>query len=436
METKEYAVGYGKGEQKLVLPAEVAPQFVEAERMPKLENVQKAVLEALRNPVGSEPLGKLVSSGDKVVIVVSDITRAWGRTADYLPYIVDELNAAGVPDEQISLLVATGTHRSNTDAEKKLIVGENLFDRLRIFDHDAFDKEANVYVGTTTRGTPAYLDKLAVEADKVILTGAITPHLFAGFGGGRKSVMPGISAAETINHNHLLALTDEVGGGINTTTCTASVEGNRVNEDMCEVAAFLKPAFLVNSIVNAEGELAAIVAGDWYQAWREGATFIAEREGVLVQEKNDIFVTSGGGYPRDINLYQGIKAYVPASMTLKEGGVLIAVLECEDISEPPEYFNCFKYNSLSSMEDALRANFSIPFYIAFFTCYLAERFKLLLVTKRENFELVRKTGAEPVEDLQTAYDLAVYHLSQKGITNPTLGIAPHGAAVIPYFEAK
>ena len=124
--------------------------------------------------------------------------------------VVEELNNSGIPDDDISVIVAAGTHRANTDEEKKIIVGEDLYNRLKIYDHDAYDMDKNVYLGTTRRGTPVYLDKRAVEADKVILTGGITPHLFAGFGGGRKSVLPGIAAAETINHNHVMALSDTI----------------------------------------------------------------------------------------------------------------------------------------------------------------------------------------------------------------------------------
>ena len=126
------------------------------------------MLDAVRNPVGSAPLCEVVKQGDKVVILVSDITRAWTRTSEYLPIVVEELNNSGIPDDDISVIVAAGTHRANTDEEKKIIVGEDLYNRLKIYDHDAYDMDKNMYLGTTRRGTPVYLDKRAVEADKVI----------------------------------------------------------------------------------------------------------------------------------------------------------------------------------------------------------------------------------------------------------------------------
>ena len=219
---KEYKLKYGKGEQSVMLDESKVLQIIDAAPGEKITDLKKAVLDAVRNPVGSAPLREVVKQGDKVVILVSDITRAWTRTSEYLPIVEEELNNSGIPDADISVIVATGTHRANTDEEKKIIVGEDLYNRLKIYDHDAYDMEKNVYLGTTRRGTPVYLDKRAVEADKVILTGGITPHLFAGFGGGRKSVLPGIAAAETINHNHVMALSDTIGGGINPDTCLAT----------------------------------------------------------------------------------------------------------------------------------------------------------------------------------------------------------------------
>ena len=202
---KEYRLKYGKGEQSITLDESKVLQIIDAEPGAKITDLKQAVLDAIRNPVGSAPLKEVVKAGDKVVILVSDITRAWTKTSQYLPIVVEELNNNGVPDEDISVIVAAGTHRANTDEEKKIILGEDLFRRLKVYDHDAYDMDKNVYLGTTRRGTPVYLDKRVVEADKVILTGGITPHLFAGFGGGRKSVLPGIAAAQTINHNHVMA---------------------------------------------------------------------------------------------------------------------------------------------------------------------------------------------------------------------------------------
>lgn len=428
---KEYKLKYGKTTQSVMLDENKVIQIIGAEPGEKIKDVKQAVFAALRNPIGCAPLCETVKKGDKVVILVSDITRASNRTKDFLPYVVEELNNAGVPDDDITILVATGTHRPNTDDEKKIIVGEDLFSRLKIYDHDAFDMNKNVYLGTTKRGTPVYVDKIAAEADKVILTGGITPHLFAGFGGGRKSVVPGIAAAETINHNHVMALSDTIGGGINPDTCLAKEWDNRVSEDMCEATALLNPCFLINSIMDSDGDFYAFPAGHWYEAWLEGTRIVKKQQGVKAIAKADIAITSGGGYPHDINLYQGMKAYVPAAMSLKEGGVMIAVLECDDIAEPPVFFNSFHYDDLKEMEQDVRDGFSIPFYVAFYTCCLAERFTIILVTKPENFDEARKTRAVPVATLQEAMEMAEKII---GKDDYTINIIPHGMDTIPFFD--
>ena len=427
---KEYRLKYGKGEQSITLDENKVLQIIDAEPGAKITDLKQAVLDAIRNPVGSAPLREVVKAGDKVVILVSDITRAWTKTSQYLPVVVEELNNNGVPDEDISVIVAAGTHRANTDEEKKIILGEDLSRRLKVYDHDAYDMDKNMYLGTTKRGTPVYLDKRAVEADKVILTGGITPHLFAGFGGGRKSVLPGIAAAQTINHNHVMALSDTIGGGINPDTCLAKTWDNRVSDDMCDAAAMLNPCFLVNSIMDADGDFYAVVAGNWHDAWLEGTRIVLKQQNVKTKTKADIAITSGGGFPYDMNLYQGMKAYVPAAMSLKEGGVMIAVLECEDIAEPPVYFNCFHYDDLKEMEQDVRDGFTIPFYVAFYTCCLAERFTVILVTKPENFEKARKTRAVPVATLEEAMAMAEKIVGK----DYTVNIIPHGMATIPVFD--
>lgn len=428
---KEYKLSYGKTTQSVMLDENKVIQILEAEPEGKVTDIRQAVIDVLRNPIAAKPLCETVAKGDKVVVIVSDITRAWSRTKDFVPYLVEELNNTGIPDEDITFLIAEGTHRPNTDEEKKLIIGEDLFKRIKIFDHDAHDISKNVFLGTTKRGTPVYVDKIAAAADKVILTGSVTPHLFAGFGGGRKSVVPGISAAETVNHNHVMALSDTIGGGINPDTCLAKEWDNRVSDDMCDATALLNPCFLINSIIDADGDFSAFVAGDWREAWLEGTRIVKKQQGVKAIAKSDIAITSGGGYPHDINLYQGMKAYVPAAMALKEGGVIIAVLECDDIAEPPVFFNSFHYDDLKEMEQDVRNHFSIPFYVAFYTCCLAERFTIILVTKPENFEEARKTRAVPVATIEEAMQLAEKIIGKEDYT---INIFPHAMATIPFFD--
>ena len=214
----EYRVPYGKGEQVVVLPEAHVSQVLLPPVTEKPRTVEELMEEALAHPVGTPTLDQLVKAGDKVVLIVSDITRAWARFDLFLPILVEKLNRLGVPDQDISIVIATGKHRLNTDAEKEEIIGSDLFHRIKVYDHNPAT-EACVYLGTTKRGTPVWINRQVAAADKVILTGGLSPHIYGGFGGGRKSVLPGIAGVESINHNHNMALTDEIGGGVNPDTC-------------------------------------------------------------------------------------------------------------------------------------------------------------------------------------------------------------------------
>ena len=426
----EYRIPYGKGEQVVDLPEEHVSQALLPPVIETPHTVEELMEEALAHPIGTPALDELIKAEDKVVLVVSDITRAWARFDLFLPILVEKLNKSGVPDGHISVIIATGKHRLNSDAEKEEIIGHDLFHRLRVYDHDP-STEACVFYGKTKRGTPVWINKRVAAADKVILTGGLSPHIYAGFGGGRKSVIPGVAGVESINHNHNMALTDEIGGGVNPETCIMRHAGNRVSEDMCDVAAFLNPCFMVNVIMDAEGNFYKIMAGHWKEAWLQGTKEVMKLQGVPLKEKSDVVIVSGGGYPRDISLYQGMKCYAPGSAALKEGGILIAVLRCQDMTEPPAFFASFRYADLKQMEMDVRADFTVPFYVAFYMCCLARHFTIILVTEPENFANAWKTGAIPAATLAEAWEMAEQKLKEQGKTDYTINIMPYGGDTLP-----
>ncbi|MGI6263017.1 MAG: nickel-dependent lactate racemase [Succiniclasticum sp.] len=427
---KEYEVPYGKGTQRVLLPEDKVAQVLLPPVTERPRTVEELMRDALDHPIGSPRLDEIVHPGETVVLVVSDITRTWAMFDRFVPLLVQELNRIGVPDKDISVIIATGKHRLNTAAEKEEILGSDLYHRLKVYDHDP-STEACVFYGTTKRGTPVWIDKRAAAADRVILTGGLSPHIYAGFGGGRKSVLPGIAGVETINHNHNMALTDEIGGGVNPDTSIMRHIGNRVSEDMCDAAALFSPDFLVNVIVDANGNFYKILAGDWYQAWEQGTRDVMKLQGVPLREKSDIVIVSGGGYPRDISLYQGMKCYAPGAAALKEGGIMIAVLRCQDMKEPPEFFDSFRYKDMLQMEKDVRANFTVPFYVAFYMCCLARSFTIILVTEPENFAAARQTGAIPAATLEEAWKLAQQQLAAAGKTEYTINIMPYGGDTLP-----
>ena len=216
---------------------------------PAIENVRAAVQEALRNPIDSLPLAQVVNKGDKVAIIASDITRKWAMHDLFLPALLDELNLAGIPDSDIFLVVGLGAHRYHTPAENIATYGEEVVKRIRIEQSHAQEDKDFVHVGKTSRGVDTYINKHVLAADKVILTGGIVYHLMAGFGGGRKSIMPGVAGYSSIQGNHSFCLHDEIGKGSSPNCESGKIEGNIMHQDMTEMAAFINPAFLLNAVL-------------------------------------------------------------------------------------------------------------------------------------------------------------------------------------------
>ena len=207
---KTYEFSYGKGMQTVDLPEEHIIYDLHGKEVSVEADIAAAALKALRDPIDSKPLADIVRPGDKIAIVVSDETRLC-YTDQFLPVIITELNANGIPDSDIDIVIATGTHRAQTPEEDILVLGEEMVKRFRIHQHDCRDKENLVYKGTTSRGNKIYINKIVANADKIIATGAVTLHPMAGFGGGRKAIVPGVAGLETINHNHVLALAEKPG---------------------------------------------------------------------------------------------------------------------------------------------------------------------------------------------------------------------------------
>lgn len=428
---KEFELGFGDGAFKVALPEEKILNVVEGKHVDAIKDVPAAVKAALHNPIGTPPLEKVVKKGDKVAIIASDITRKWVRHDMFLPILLNELNAAGVPDGDITLVVGLGAHRHHTNEEHVATYGQEVVNRVKIEQSYAPTSEDFVRVGTTSRGHETYVNKHVAQADKVILTGGIVYHLMAGFGGGRKSIMPGVSGYASIQANHSLCLHEEVGKGVNARCVSGKLEGNFMHEDMTEMAKLVNPAFLLNAVFTPDGEIARFVAGHWYDAWIEGTKAVEEIFGVPVNGKADLVIASAGGFPKDINLYQGSKTIDNAFMAAKEGGVIILLMECRDIMEPPDFSGWFKYESLYDREVALRAGFTVPGFIALKCGAMARQIPQIIVTKAENKDFVERAGFIAATTLDEAMAVAEEKL---GRSDYTVTIMPHAANTVPIIK--
>ncbi|HWR42372.1 nickel-dependent lactate racemase [Sporomusa sp.] len=429
---KEFVLGLGDSQVKLALPEEQVIEVVEGKHADAITDVPAAVKAAVNSPIDSPPLNEVVKAGDTVAIIASDITRQWIKYDQFLPTLLNELNAAGVADSNIKLVVSLGAHRHHTDKENILVYGQEVVSRIQIEQSYAPASEDFVLVGKTSRGVETYINKHVVNADKVILTGGIVYHLMAGFGGGRKAIMPGVAGYSSIQGNHSFCLHDVVGQGISPSCISGKLEGNNMHEDMTEMAAMVKPAFLLNAVFTPEGKFARFVAGHWYNAWLEGCKTVEEIFGVPISAKADLVIASAGGFPKDINLYQGSKTTDNAYMAVKEdGGVIIILLECRDIMEPPDFSGWFNYESLYDREVALRKAFTVPGFIALKTGLMASKVPFIIVTLPENKDFIEKAGLIAATTIEEAMAIAEQKLGRKDYT---ITVMPHAANTVPLLQ--
>ena len=279
------------------------------------------VREAMANPIGSPKLSELARGKKSCTVIISDHTRPV-PSRDILPPMLEQLRE-GNPEIQITLLVATGFHRLTTADELKNKLGEEIASREKIVVHNAFDADSNVEIGTLPSGAPLVIDRAAVETELLVAEGFIEPHFFAGFSGGRKSVLPGVCDKTTVLGNHC--------GAFIASPCarTGILEGNPLHRDMVAAAEMAKLAFIVNAVIDEEKKTVAAFAGDFRKAHEAGVSFLRQYCEVKA-EPADIVITSNGGAPLDQNIYQCVKGLTAAEATAREGAVLIICAELAD----------------------------------------------------------------------------------------------------------
>ncbi len=363
----------------MTLPAGWSADILESSHSFEDLSLEDMVRRSLENPVDSPRLKEMVTPGQKICIVFSDITRSWQQTGRYLPLIVEELENGGISCEDITLLCALGTHRPHSEEEKRILAG-SLYGRCRFIDHDCDDENNLVSIGTTGRGTPVEINRAALDCDHLVLTGAIIFHLMAGYSGGRKSVVPGISSRKTIMANHSLSLHPEEGRGSHPDIGCDKLENNPLHKDLEEAVDLLKPSFLVN-IVPGTGEPGAVVSGHYRKAHEAGCALLRKFFLIPIPEERELVIASAGGFPGDINFYQSVKSMINGTQALKTGGTLILAARChEGLGNPLMEEMIANHPDMSSREAFLRANYTIGRFIAYYGCELASRYRVLLVS--------------------------------------------------------
>jgi nickel-dependent lactate racemase len=363
----------------------------------------------------------------KVVIITSDITRYTGSEI-YLPMLVERLNSAGISDDSITIIIALGIHRRQSEAEHRKITG-SLFGRIRVLDHDCDDPGKIVTAGFTTGGLEVAINRTVAEADHLILTGTIGFHYFAGFGGGRKSVLPGVASRAACMASHFNVLNPGEGSGKNSSATTGNLENNPVHAAMDEACAMVQPDFILNTVLSPQKRIIAAFAGDWRGAHRDGCGFYADNFAFPLKERADLVVVSCGGFPKDINVIQSHKSMEYAGQALKEGGVMILLAECRDGYGNATFFDWFRFLDLTSFETGLRAHYEINGQTAYSLLQKALRFTVILVSSLPPEE-VRTMHMTPAESLDRALQIASELLPD----DFTAYLIPEGGTVLPVME--
>lgn len=294
---------------------------------------KELVQEALRKPVGSRTLAELSEGAKKVVIICSDHTRPVPSRL-ILPPMLEEIRK-GNPQAEITLLIASGCHRSMTGEELEQKFGSEILSQATVSIHDSQDKKSQVYVGILPSGGELWLNRLAMEADLLLAEGFIEPHFFAGYSGGRKSVLPGIAAAVTVHANHCSRFIDSPYARY------GSMKKNPMHLDMVYAARKARLAFIVNVVINSRKEIIGAFAGDCEAAHEAGCKFLDEHC-MSSPVFSDIVIVSNNGYPMDQNMYQSVKGMATAERTCSPGGVIIMVAECEDGIGGESFYRTFK----------------------------------------------------------------------------------------------
>ena len=414
-------LGYGR---KSVVFSFDEAQFsvLSTDRIPQAPLKDYEIGLALDDPIASPPIDELVSGDDTVLIVVSDATRATA-SAQVVNLLTRRLVQAGVSPANMAVIFATGIHRPVTEKEKAELLTPFIVQRLRILTHDAYDPSKLRTYGQTESGVTVELNSALEEFSRVILTGGVTFHYFAGFTGGRKSICPGLASARTIEATHMLALDFESGGrklGVR----TGALDGNAVHEECERVASLVAPAFSINTIVNEEKQAVGLYAGDWRLAHRAACDYYLDHFSVPIPAKRDMVIASSGGFPHDINMIQAHKALDMAALACNDGGTIVLLAECSDGLGRPDFLKWFDETDSRALAARLVNGYEVNGQTAWALLTKAERFRVCLVSELPPDD-VRRMRMVPVRTIEEALEPA---------GNRAGFIMPRGAAVLPRVE--
>ena len=394
--------------------------------LPAVDDEEKAIRDAIMDPLGSERLGMLVKPGMKVVIIADDLTRPTPKKR-ILPVLVNELNEAGVPDSDIVILIALGTHRYMTEDEVLKAFGRDIVSRVRILNHEWMDPANLVTLGKTENGTPITINKVAYAADFLIGLGSIVPHCWAGFSGGAKIIQPGVSGPDTTAATHHLIFDDD-----SEVLNFAGMARNKVMNEMRVVARQAGLDFIVNVVVNSRKEVVKVVAGDLEKAHNAGIE--ASRENFVreIPQRADIVIEEA--YPADFDMWQATKPLSYSRRAVRDGGTVIFLTAAPDgicANHPflAEHGRC-SYSELKGMMVCDQVVDRVAGSLLMLIKKGVEGVNVIAVSDGLTREMKRQMAMEHADSMEEALKMAFARHGK----DATVGIVHHGGDVLPVFR--
>lgn len=405
----------GNEVEKVILPKQ--PVILNPANLPEDLDEAAVVKKALEEPIGSKRLNQIVKPGDKIVIITSDITRPM-PTGKVMDPLMEELLSAGVSPDNVTLVFARGSHRHHSQQEMAHLAG-NWYGKICCVDSDS---ENVIHLGTTSSGTPVDIDARVVQADRRICLGNVEFHYFAGYSGGAKAIMPGVSTVSAITMNHRMMVDPRARAG--------NLDDNPVRRDIEEAGKMTGIDFIVNVVLNTRKQIIYCAAGDSIQAHRDACAYLNGIYRSPISAKADIVIVSQGGAPKDLNLYQTQKALDNAGHAVKDGGTVILVGSCfEGFGNQVFEEWMLKYTNPDDMIQALHAHFQLGAHKATAIAMLKKRADILFVSDMDS-AIVEKTFLKPVHDLQSAVDACL----RKYGNDADVIVMPYGGSTLPVCQ--
>ena len=419
---------YGSGTLPIEIPDKNVAGVLEISGSVPLSDGDRAVRDAIAQPIASPPLAERAKGRASACIVISDITRPVPNKV-ILPPILETLEQTGIPREKITILIATGIHRPNNPEELETMVGYDLMERYRIVNHFSQKPETHSYLGTTENGTPVHINKTYLEADLKIITGLIEPHLMAGYSGGRKAICPGIASIETMKVMHGPELMEHPKSAV------GILEGNPFHLEATEIALMAGVDFNLNVAIDKHRQITGVFAGDMVESHYAGAQFVEKHARVTLPAAADAVVVSSAGSPLDATFYQAIKGLLTAVEIVRQGGSILLVAACsEGIGSKPFTDLIFKTDDLRAFVQGLYnpANFVIDQWQLEELAKVARKADIYFYTDGIPYHQRAKLFVHPLKNAQAGIEELLTRYGE----DVQIAVIPEGPYVLAQLEGN